>query len=331
MRLLLPWLVLASCMTALDAQACKVPTNYQRPETFRAYDRQHHEWIRSVAQRLIADRDPQIAWTGVMLVSSMDNALPASLPPQPTTGVGRLMQYLACDNGKHCPEALTRWVDAEPDNVFVVALALADDRHDERDDALTDSLRGKLAHATRYDDYYLAIRALVDTIAARIDVTPPPAPSGYTPPPCSFLYDTSFSGLLLVAASATDASEGLLDGPPLDAATKLRLADLLIDAPRNLQAAGVGAELGMSVATSPIDRERYCRIEARANAQEDVIEWLLTDPDARRLRHLHRFHQALATHNHLDAIDAIAPQLPSDHRPAPVDPAQVAACVAGRD
>lgn len=333
MRLLLPWLMLATCATAFDAQACKVPTNYQRPEAFREYDRQHRQWIRSVAERLTVDRDPQIAWTGVMLVSSMNDALPdaASLPPLPTTGVGRFMQYLACDEGKRCPEALARWVEAEPDNVFVVALAIADDNRDESDDELTDSLRDKLAHATRYDDYYLEIRSLADAIAARTDLTPPPTPPGYKPPPCSSLYDTSFSTLLAVTGSDTDAAEALLYGPRFDPALRLKLADLLIAAPRGLNAIGIGAELGESIASSPIDRERYCRIQARGQAITDLAEWLLTDPEANRHGHLRRFHQALATRNMLDAIDAIAPLLPPNHRPAPIDPAQIAACVAARD
>ena len=333
MRLLLPWLMLATCVTAFDAQACKVPTTYQRPEAFREYDSQHRQWIRSVAERLALDTDPQIAWTGVMLVSSMNGALPdaASLPPLPTTGVGRFMQYLACDDGKHCPEMLTRWVDTEPDNAFVLALALADDDRDESDDALTDSLRDKLAHATRYDDYYLAVQMLGDAIAARIDLTPPPTPPGYKPRPCSFLYDTSFSTLLTVTGSATNAPEALLYGPPLDPALRLKLADLLIATPRSVQAVGIGAKLGMSATTRPIDRERYCTIEARADALVDVAEWLLTEPEARQFGHLRRFHQALKTRNGLDAIDAITAQLPPNHRPAPIDPSQIAACVAERD
>ena len=323
-------LALAASVTAFDADACSTLVSKRdiRSEALKHHDGVYEKWFLSITRRLAESPDNEIAWAGAMLSPTGDDN-DISVPALPTTGLGRLMRYAWCDGSRRCPGALAQWLAAEPDNLFVLALAM-----DERNTPLADEARERLAYATRYDDYTIDAQALGKRISALPDTEPPPAPEGYERPAlgCIALSDariqSHIDGVMLMAVSFNMHG---LKSAPVDAPVKLRLADLLLASPRSIHAAEVGAQIGNEVATDPIDRERYCRAEARADAQDDALSWLVTDAGAVRGGERAAFYDALRTRNALDAVDAVAAQLPASRRPDPVDPERVAACVAGRD
>lgn len=326
MRFVLPWLVLALIAPAFDANACMPFSRRERPQAFRDYDAQHGRWLSAVGRRLAQLPDNEIAWTGALFVAADDGVVEAP-PATPTTGVGRLMRHVWCDEGSRCPDAVAQWMAVEPDNLFVLALAM-----DGKNAALADEARERLARATRYDDYTFDAQVLADRISALPDITPPPEPPGYEMPACTFVAGKSVASYLhTIAMFAAGAAGELGDDPALDASLRLRIADILLASPRSAYAASHGAKLGVAAATSPIDRERYCQAQARADAQEAAHSWLVTEAAAEESGQRAHFHRALRARNALDAVDAIASQLPANRRPDPVDPERVAACVAGRD
>lgn len=330
MRFVLPWLVLASCATAFDADGCSVAPGYIREAEFEDYDQRHAQWRESVGRRLATDADTEVAWAGAIIASAQtsgDDAKPA-LPMPPTTGLGRLLRATYCKGSGHCPAALDAWIAAEPDNAFVRSLA-----RDDLGDAAAWRSHGGIDATTRYDDYFLASRALSDKIT-RLAGEPPPEPERYVSPPCSFMHGSGIAGRIdALVAMASLGAEDLEHDDTLDDTARLHLAKLMVAAKGSPVAAQVGAALGVAAARSPAERKRYCQLNERAILQADVgmLAWIMDEPDAERLGVRRLFFDALRTRNAVDAVDAVAAQLPASRRPDPVDPERIAACVAGSD
>jgi hypothetical protein len=216
---------------------------------------------------------------------------------------------------------------AEPDNTFVLALAVA-----QKEETIAAEARAKLAHATRYDDYMPALRKLMTRIAARYDITPPAEPPDYVAPYCKLLPDWRVDTIMTFAV-LTEVGNRLEDfarDDAVDANVRLALAERLIGTKGSPVAAFIGAKLGKAAAVAPVDRDRWCRLGARAEAMEDSLGSLMfpTNGPVRALRA--EFEQSLATHNALDALDTVADRLPAGDRPDPLDEEKIAACIASK-
>jgi hypothetical protein len=316
-------LVFVLCATAASAHA-GLFSKKTRPAESEQYDTGFEAWLHATGQRLALSPNNEIAWAGAIFVASNSNAAEvAPEPAPPTTGAGRLLRHIYYEGTERRAESLAQWIAAEPDNVFVLALAIHDG-----DAVLAEQARARLPFATRYDDYYLALQNLSGEIEKHFDVTPPTKPAGYKMPSWTFLTDMTVAAHLhMFATLATDVPDQSLDDIVSDPARALALADRLIAATGSVSAAGAGARLGLKVAPGPADRERYCRIEARAQAQEDALSWLLTEAESVDQRR--HFHELLRTRNIVDAIDAMAAQLPEEQRPEPLDEQRLAQCIDG--
>lgn len=317
MRFALGWLLLMTFAT-LDAHADSFVERRPRNDASVEYDRLRGEWLRSLADRIGADPDPDIAWAGLVITTQAHGAVgdyTGALPPMPRTGAGRLMRYKFCSS-KRCPEALSQWLAAEPDNLFVLLAARSDGAVD-------------LTRAARYDDYYLDTHALLAAVAARYDLTPPHKPEDYDSGlPVTLIGDEPISSLPSLIGYWLSLRALTQDLPP-DRAVRARFAALLVAATGTPQAASFGARLGALAATGPVERERYCRLTLRAAAAEAAIEQLMIDDDG--VPAAREFREALRTRNGIDAVDAIVAHLPPQLRPAPVDAARMARCAAGDD
>ncbi|MDC8013458.1 hypothetical protein [Tahibacter soli] len=317
MRFALGWLLLMTFAT-LDARADSFVERRSRNDASVEYDRLRGEWLRSLADRIGADPDPDIAWAGLAITTQAHGAVgdyTGALPPMPRTGAGRLMRYKFCSI-KRCPEALSQWLAAEPDNLFVLLRARSDGAVD-------------LARAARYDDYYLDTHALLAAVAARYDLTPPHKPEDYDSGlPVTIVDDEPISLVPLMIAYSLSL-RALVQNRTLDRTVRARLAALLVAATGTPEAAVFGAHLGALAATDPVERERYCRLVLRASAADATIAQLSIENDG--VPAAREFRKALRTRNGIDAVDAIVAHLPPQLRPAPVDAARMARCAAGDD
>ena len=323
MRIALALLCLIAAVPAADA--CKPPRDYRRDPAHNAYDAHYRQWAGDAADALVKDPDPNIAWASLVLLmqaGDRDRAAALELPPEPTTGAGRLMRYAYCGETERCPADITSWVEAEPDNLFVLALAL------HENDSYASKARRKLDAATRYDDHADATRTLEATLLTHVPA-PPPAPAGYVLPACSALsFDAvaprpNLGNQPAVLAAATV----FLDDGKLATPLRLKLAQLLTAPNRSPLAAATGARLGSWAAVDTAELTHYCALAAHAQTfNEKVYEWTASgghgvDPALRA-----EYTAALATRNGVDALTAIAAKLPPELAPKPVDEAAQAKC-----
>lgn len=323
MRLTFALLCLLAAVPAADA--CKPARDYRRDPAHAAYDAQYAQWARDAADALVKDADPNIAWASLVLlvqVGEDDHAAALDLPRDPTSGVGRLMRYAYCGATERCPTGVTQWVEAEPDNLFVLAAAL------HENDSYASKARRMLDGATRYDDYIAATRTLEETLLGRLPA-PPPVPAGYMLPACSPLAFDAIAPRpnlgkqpVVLSAAAVFLDDGKLATP-----LRLKIAQLLTAPNRSPIAAVAGARLGTWAAVDTGELAHYCALEARARAfDSDVYEWIMqgghgVDPTVRA-----DYFATLATRNGVDALTDIASRLPQALQPKPLDAAALAKC-----
>ncbi|MDC8013461.1 hypothetical protein [Tahibacter soli] len=312
-------------LAASTADACKPPRDYRREPAQRAYDAHYAQWTHDAADALVKDPDPNVAWASLVMllqVGEGDHAATLDLPRDPTSGVGRLMRYAYCGETERCPTGITEWVESEPDNLFVLAVAL------HENDSYASKARRKLDGATRYDDYTVATRTLEETLLARVPA-PPPVPAGYVLPACSVL---AFDAVAprpnlgnqpaVLAAAAVFLDDGKLATP-----LRLKIAQLLTTPNRSPLAAVAGARLGTWAAVDTDELAHYCALEARGRSFDgDVYEWIVkgghgVDPAVRA-----DYFATLATRNGIDALTDIAARLPQALKPKPIDEAALAKC-----
>lgn len=331
---------------AAGADACSVSRNYERPVAFTQYDEAYLAWFAALADTLKRDADPEIAYAGYYLAEVPPNFNTAPPPPPPpeslqpapdnegtappepppvlpaaTTGVARVLRLAYCiRNGRCDDDGVAAWMAVEPDNAFVLMQALVPKHRGGSADA-----ERLLALATRYDDYFAALRALPAKIAARHDVTPPQAPPGYALPPC-FAFDSLGIDALLDADAPSDPQSFMLPmlrDSRVAAATRLHAADLMIAAVGTPHAAEYGVRIGVAAASEPSDRERYCRLQARLRALPVTLAFGAEAAEFKR-----RYHAALETRSGLDAAETVARETARDAPANLPDEADIAACVA---
>ena len=307
------------------ADACKPPRDYRREPAHNAYDAQYAQWAHDAADALVQDPDPNIAWASLVLLlqtGQADHAATLAEPRDPTSGAGRLMRYAYCGATQRCTAGIAQWVEAEPDNLFVLAAAL------HENDSYASKARRKLGDATHYDDHGSATRALEATLLARVPA-PPPAPAGYVLPACSALAFDAVAPRpnlgkqpVVLGAAAVCLDDGKLATP-----LRLNIAQLLTAPNQSALAAAAGARLGTWAAVDAEQLAHYCALEARGRSFGDkVYEWIMqgghgVDPAVRA-----DYFAALATRNGIDALADIAARLPDALRPAPIDEAAQAKC-----
>ncbi|MDC8013457.1 hypothetical protein [Tahibacter soli] len=319
---LLPLLFAGFAVTlATAASACPIfipqgPRNAASIE----YDRQYCAWQRALGERIATDPDPDVAWAGAAL-AVRDNCEatepPALVPSPPTTAGGRLMQLHYCQRSGTCDDALARWRKAEPDNLYVLALAI------ENDEPVSDA---DFDRTTHYADGWRDVRRIVATVLARYDVAPPRKPSDYLPGPMWRTIDEKPADLVFPMQAMRRTLDALDNREPFAPALHAQFARILLAARDTPFAAEYGARHGIDDAvTDPVERRRYCTADARANENAQLL-WELTieKPDSPAAQ---RFADLLRDGNALDAIDAFAASLPLAQRPAPVNENDIDACV----
>jgi hypothetical protein len=309
------------------ADACKPTLDYRREPAHAAYDAAYTQWARDTADVLVKDADPNIAWASlVLLMRTREEAYAKQLdlPPEPTSGAGRLMRYAYCGESERCPPAITQWVDIEPDNLFVLAVAL------HENERYASKARRKLDGVTRYDDYFGAARVLEETLLARVPA-PPVAPAGYVLPPCSELAFDAVAPRpnlgnqpVVLGAPSVFLNDGKLATP-----LRLKIAELLVASKGSPLTTVAGARLGSWAAVDNGDLEHYCTLYSRARSfDSEVYEWILhgghgVDPGVRN-----DYFAALATRNGVDALVEIAARLPEKLAPKAIDEAELTQCKA---
>lgn len=334
-----PALLVAVLLAAAStADACSVALDYERSAAFAPYDDAYLAWFATLTDSLKGDADPEIAYVGHLLADlkpSFDPRPPPPPPPPPpgdtsadaaseaatvlpraTTGFSHYLRTLHCRNTGSCDDEIAAWIDAEPDNAFAILQVLAPFRRGRYAD-----VESRLAQATRYDDYFGALRNLRARIAARPNGTPPVPPPDYELPPCFALRGLDLDTLLdrFVGVSRPAASL-LLTDKAISETTRLHVADLMIAATNTL-GAEVGVEVGIAAASDPVDRERYCRLKARLDAVPTTITFGADAAIRKR-----GFYAALETRNAIDAVEAFVRQEGGEPMRA-VDEAAIAACV----
>ena len=329
--------IVLSLAAVAGADACSVSRDYERPAAFAQYDDTYQAWFDALADKLKRDPDPEVAYAGYLLTGHIITLGPPPPPPDeppgvakaeaspqealpiPTTGLARALRMAYCSRAERCDDGVAAWIAAEPDNAFALAHALARHRRGKIPD-----VEHRLAQATRYDDYFAAMIALPAKIAVRYDTTPPPAPAGYATQPCAEPDKTSVASAM---------SNALLHGlqpnhlmfvydDTMDAAARLRAADLMIAAKNTPLAGEFGVRIGVAAASEPADRERYCRLQARFNA---LPMRYASGTEAAALKR--RYYAALETRTGLDAAETVAREAAGGVLVKPPDEAVIAACV----
>ncbi|HJU39444.1 MAG TPA: hypothetical protein VJ724_07700, partial [Tahibacter sp.] len=276
-------------------------------------------WQRELGERIATDPDPDVAWAGAALAvrEGCESTAPVAFaPPPPTNAGGRLMHYVYCERSDTCGDALAQWRAAEPDNLYLMVLAL---------DAGDDVAPSEFARATRYADGWLDVRRIVATAAAHYDLAPPPRPAEYERRSLWLLTVDTPNDLLFDMQLSRGLFDALVDRDLADRALRRKLADILLAAEGTPFAGESGAQLGLDAATDAEDRRRYCTASRRAEASVAAL-WELTveapnSPAARQ------FADLLRDRNALDAIDAMAASLPLRVRPLAIDQKAIDDCV----
>ena len=307
------------------ADACKPPRDYRRDPAHNAYDAHYRQWAGDAAAALVKDADPNIAWASLVLLlqaGETDRVRDLDLPPDPTTGAGRLMRYAYCRDTERCSPAISQWVEAEPDNLLVLALGLREDAN------YASKVRRKLDAATRWDDYADATRTLEATLLGRVPA-PPPAPAGYVLPACSAMtFDAAAPRPNLGnVPAATGAASVFLEDGRIANPVRSKIAQVLTAPGRPPLTAAAGARVGTWASSDKADLARYCALDARAQSfEQKVYEWTATGGHGVDAAVRNEYVAALATRNGIDALAEIAAKLPAQFAPKPVDDAAVTKC-----